>query len=204
MKKITFAALIILAAVCANAQTMEETFEAGKKCFYSDDFDGANRYFMEILNSQDDGYRTHYYKGLIYEIYFDNEKALNELSLAISKKKTFGDAYFRRAVILEKTGDTSGAISDYTKAIKNGANSSDAYFNRASLYQALGENDKAIKDYSGAIKMNPADDIAYYNRGMLHMSLQYKDEAISDFESAIQLDKAWEKELRELINMLKK
>ncbi len=203
MKKL-ITILMLLTAGISFSQTVEETFELGRKCFYSDDFDGANKYFMEILNLQDDGYLTHFYKGRIYEIYFDYDKALDELNTVISRKKKFGEAYLVRAVILEKRGDTAAAISDYTEAIKNGEKTADAYFNRGSLYQGIGEADKAIKDFSSALKLNPSDDIIYYNRGKLYMSVDEKEKAIKDFERAIEIDKAWEKELRELINMLSK
>lgn len=201
MKTILTVILIFIAGQ-AFSQTMQENFENGKKSFYSDDFDGANKYFMEILNSLSDDYLTHYYKGMVYVIYFDNEKAMTELTTAIRKKKSFGPAYFGRAELLEKTGDTAGAIADYTAAIKHGERSSDAYFNRASLYQAAGQLEKAVKDFTKAIEINPSDDISYYNRGKIFMELGEKDDAISDFESAIAIDKAWEKELRELIKML--
>ncbi len=199
MKKLFALAFMLLVTGSVPAQTMEEIFENGKKSFYSDDFDAANKFFMEILNSEGNDYLTHYYKGLIYEIYFDNEKALKELTSAIDINGKFGEAYFKRGIILEKTGDTTGAISDYTKAIKNGENSSDAYFNRASLYQAIGESEKAIKDYSNAIKQNPSDDISYYNRGLIYMQLGNMEKARADFLSAIEIDKAWEKELKKYL-----
>jgi tetratricopeptide (TPR) repeat protein len=204
MRYFLIIAALFFSVVIAKSQTMDEIFENGKKSFYSDDFDAANKYFMEILNSQGDDYLTHYYKGQIYEIYFDNEKAINELSEALRKNKKFGEAYLKRAVILEKTGDTAGAISDYTSAIKNGEKTADAFFNRASLYQSIGENEKAIKDYTKALDINPSDDISYYNRGKLYMAMAEKDKAISDFEAAIEIDKVWTNELRELIEMLKK
>ncbi len=194
--------LLVFIAGQAVSQTLQENFENGKKCFYSDDFDGANRHFMEILNSQSDDYLTHYYKGMVYVIYFDNEKAMTELSTAISKKRSFGPAYIGRAELLEKTGDTAGAIADYTAAIKHGEKTSDAYFNRASLYQAAGQLEKAIKDFTKAIELNPSDDISYYNRGKIYMELGQKEDAVADFESAVAIDKAWERELREMIKML--
>jgi len=198
--KIIIATIAVLFITCsASSQTMEENFENGKKSFYSDDFDAANKFFIEILNSEGDDYLTHYYKGLIYEIYFDNEKSLNELSSAIDRNNKFGEAYFKRGAILEKTGDTAGAISDYTKAIKNGEKTSDAYFNRASLYQAIGESEKAIKDYTSAIKQNPMDDISYYNRGLLYVQQGDMENARADFLAAIEIDKAWEKELKKYL-----
>ncbi len=199
MKTLLAVTFVLLIAGTLPAQTMDEIFENGKKSFYSDDFDAANKFFMEILNSESNDDLTHFYKGLIYEIYFDNEKSLKELSAAIEINNKFGEAYYRRGVILEKTGDTAGAISDYTKAIKNGANSSDAYFNRASLYQAIGEPDKAIKDYTNAIKQNPSDDISYYNRGLLYMQIGNMEKARADFRSAIEIDKMWEKELKKYL-----
>ena len=72
-----------LSADLSYSQTLKEKFETGKKAFYSDDFDKANKLFSEILNMTGGDYDVCLYKGMVYYIYFDYDKALAEISNAI-------------------------------------------------------------------------------------------------------------------------
>lgn len=207
MKAIKFV-LIVLLLQSFNlgivvSQSIKSDFETGKKAFYSDDFETANKMFSGILNMESEDYDVCYYKGLIYYIYFDYEKSINELTKAINQEKK-AEAYFNRALSFEKQEKFENAVSDYSEALKINKRYLDAYFNRASLYQQLKQTDKAIKDYGRVIKLSPKDDIAYYNRGLLYSELGNKEKAIEDFEMAIKLDKIWKNELTKKINELKK
>jgi len=200
--------LLILSAACffagsLKAQSLKSDFETGKKAFYSDDFETANKKFSAILNMESDNYDVCFYKGLIYYIYFDYEKSVNELTKALSYEQS-ADVYFNRALSHEKLENFDKAIGDYTEAVKLNKRFSDAYFNRAALYQQKKQFDKAIKDYGRVIKLNPKDDIAYYNRGILYVEAGNKDKAIEDFEKAMEIDKIWKNELTKKINELKK
>lgn len=199
---IVFVFLTSTAGVTVS-QSVKSDFETGKKAFYSDDFETANKKFSGILNMESDDYDVCYFKGLIYFIYFDYEKSIIELSKAINQEKN-ADAYFNRALSYEKQEKFNEALSDYSSALKLNKRFTDAYFNRAVLYQQIKQTDKAIKDYGRVIKLNPKDDIAYYNRGLLYAELGNKEKAIEDFEMAIKIDKIWKNELTKKINELKK
>lgn len=193
---------IFFASGISDAQNLKQNFETGKKAFYADDFDTANKLFSEMLNMESDSYEKCFYKGLIYFIYFDYEKSQKELTAALEYKKS-PEAYFNRALTYEKQEKIQNAISDYTSAINENKRYTDAYFNRADLYQQLKDYSKAIKDYGKVIKINPKDDIAYYNRGLLYAETGKKSEAIEDFEEAIKIDKIWKVELSRKIKELK-
>ncbi len=205
MRKVFISAIIFLSLSVSfsNAQTLKELYENGKKAFYSDKFDEANALFSQILVKESGDYESCFYKGLVYEINFDNDKAITELTCAISMKPKSGEAYFKRATILDKQLKYSEAILDYTKAIRYNKSNVDSYFNRATDYQELKLYNDAIKDYSKVLKLNPSDDIAFYNRGLLYKELKNNNQAIEDFEAAIKIDKAWERQLRPQIELLK-
>lgn len=194
--------LIMLFAGNAEPQTIKSNFETGKKAFYSDDFETANKMFSGILNMESKDFDVCFYKGLIYYIYFDYEKSAAELTNALTLKKT-AEVFFNRALAYEKLEKYDNALKDYSDALNIDKKFIDAYFNRASLYQQLRQTDKAIKDYGRVIKLNPKDDIAYYNRGLLYEELGNKEKAIEDFEKAISIDKIWKTELTKKINQLK-
>ncbi|MEP7145821.1 MAG: tetratricopeptide repeat protein [bacterium] len=203
IKYLLISALIFLSSAFLNAQSLKEIYESGKKAFYSDKFDEANVLFSQILANESVDYETCFYKGLVYEVNFDNDKAISELTCAISMKPKSVEAYFKRGTIYDKQLKYPEAILDYSKAIRYDKSNTDAYFNRASDYQELKQYSDAIKDYSKVVKLNPADDIAFYNRGLLYKELKDNNKAIEDFETAIKIDNAWERQLRLQINSLK-
>jgi len=204
-KIITFLFIIILISCrLVYSQSIKETFELGKKAFYSDDFENANKLLAEILNRNSDSYEICLYKGLIYNIYFDYDKAITEFTSAIEIDGSKSDPYFNRALVYDKQEKYNYAVEDYTMAIKKNKKFLDAYNNRATDYERLKHYDKAINDYSNIVKLNPSDDIAYYNRGLLYVQLNRKEEAVEDFEEAIRIDSIWEKELRGKIDELNK
>jgi len=186
------------------SQSLKDTYENGKNAFYSDKFDDANNLFAQILALQSDNYENCFYKGLVYEINFDYEKALSELTKAIGYNPKSGDAYFHRGIVYDKLEKYTDAINDYTFAVKFDKKNPDIYFNRASDYQLLKQYKEAIKDYSKVVKLNPKDDITFYNRGLLYKEMKDNANAVEDFEAAIKIDKAWERELRPVIEQLQK
>ncbi|MEO8664126.1 MAG: tetratricopeptide repeat protein [Ignavibacteria bacterium] len=202
-KLLVIPAIIFLFAQSVTGQTLQELFENGKKAFYSDQFDSANILFSQILSRESNDYEVCFYKGLVYEVNFDNDKAITELTCAITMKPKSSEAYLKRASIYDKQLKFTEAINDYTGAIKYDKKNTDAYFYRASDYQELKQFNEAIKDYSRVIKLNPSEDIAFYNRGLLYKELKNSDKAINDFETAIRIDKIWEHELRPKIDSLK-
>ena len=180
-------------------QRSKELYEKGKKAFYSDNFAEADHYFQQVLSLQTNDYETCFYKGLVYEINFDNDKAITELTKAIDLKPKKSEAYYYRGKIYDKLEKYPEAINDYSRAIKYNKQNADLFFSRASLYQQQKKYSGAIDDYSEAIDLNPKDDIAIYNRGLLYQELKDNESAIEDFEEAILIDKAWERTLRPLI-----
>ncbi len=199
--KITVIFLFVFSSF-VYSQSIKETFESGKKAFYSDKFDDANNYFSQILSLESDSYENCYYKGMVYEINFDNEKAIAELTKAIGYKPKNSEAYYHKGKIYEKQEKYLDAIQDFTSALKYDKKDPDIYFDRASAYQELKQYNEAIKDYSRVLKLNPNDDITFYNRGLLYKEMKDNENAIEDFEAAIRIDKAWERELRPVIVQL--
>lgn len=205
MKSITVLILIIvifLNTSIVKSQSIQELYENGKKAFYLDSFEDANKYFSQILSMPSDDYETCFYKAKVYEINFDNDKAIQEMTKAIEFKPKSSEAYFERATIYDKQQKTAEAVQDYTQAISKNKKYTEAYFNRASDMQEMKLYDNAIKDYTQVVKLNPDDDIAYYNRGLIYTELKEYDKAIEDFEKAISIDKVWEKELKAKIQEL--
>lgn len=197
-------AVIFLNFSNSTAQSTKELFEKGKAAFHADSFEEANNYFSQILNLESNSYNNCLYKALVFEINFDYDRAITECTSAMDFDPKAKEIYFIRGSIYDKISNYTRAVQDYTAAIKLDKNYLDALFNRASDFQELKEYNDAIKDYSKVIKLNSSDDIAFYNRGKLYMEMKDNSNAISDFEQAIKLDKAWENELRPVIDQLQK
>ena len=54
--------MALLSISSVYSQSIKETYEAGKKAFYSDDFENANKLLSEILNMNSDNYEISFYK----------------------------------------------------------------------------------------------------------------------------------------------
>jgi hypothetical protein len=130
------------------------------------------------MDMQSDNYDICYYKGIVYEINFDNDKAISEFTNAISFEPKNSGAYFERAVVYDKQGKYSEAIDDYTNAIKYNKKFSDAYFNRASDLQELKLYENAIIDYSKAVELNPEDPETLNLRGVVKYNIEDHDGAM--------------------------
>ncbi len=195
--------IIFLYTSLIKAQTIQEIYETGKKAFYLDSFEEANKSFSEILSLESNNYITCFYKAKIYEINFDNDKAIAELTNAIRMNPKSAEAYFERGTVYDKLEKWSDAVQDYTDAIERNKKYTEAYFNRGSDLQEMKLYHDALNDYTHVVKLNPNDDIAFYNRGLVYLELKETDKAIEDFESAMSIDRIWESELNAKIEALK-
>jgi tetratricopeptide (TPR) repeat protein len=206
MKKVFLFLVLFLSTISAThifAQTIDELYENGRKAFYSDKFDEANVYFMQILSLKSDNFDNCYFKGLVYEINFDYDNAIKEYTAAIGFDAGCSECYKARAKVYEKEEKYDEAIADLRNAIKYNETDSDSYFKLASIYQDKKDYDTAVEYYSDYINIFPENDIAYYNRGLCYIELSQKDKAAADFEKVILLDGIWEKTLRPAIDGIK-
>ena len=85
MKNKIIFVLVIVSLITFNIifTVSKRILRKGRKAFIQMILINANKLLSEILNMKSDDYSVCYYKGLIYLMYFDYDKSLDELSKSI-------------------------------------------------------------------------------------------------------------------------
>ena len=125
------------------------------------DFDGAIADFNEVIrisqiypaNVQSASYMS---RALAYEGKGELDKALADLTKAISLQSDNAFAYQNRAGVYEKQNEIDKAIADYSKAIKLNPKFPFPYRGRGLLLLKKGKDTEAEADFAKYLEFNPA------------------------------------------------
>jgi Tfp pilus assembly protein PilF len=118
----------------------------------------------------------------------DYEKAISELSEAISLSPDYAEAYFYRAMAYRSNDMYNEAIADFTRAIELEPNSVYPYYERGLAYSYSGIATRAIEDFTRAIELQPNMIDAFYQRAGRYFDTGRYDDAIADFDKVIELN----------------
>lgn len=127
-------------------------------------------------------------RGIVYIETGDYDKAITDLTHAISQMSPTYLLYYTRGIAYYFKKDYNRAISDFTQTVRLNPNDSKAYYYRGEAYHYTGDNDRAIADYTHVIRLDPNSDRAYLNRGLAYISNKNYDKAIADLNQTIRLN----------------
>ena len=167
----------------------------GNIYFRKGDFKRALLAFKKVIEIDKEDAIGHYNLGCVYFILKDFQKAEEEFKKAIKYDRKERE---KTAVKGSKSGLRVNVI-----VVKKGP-SLMAYISLGDLYSQIGEIEKAVKYYHEAIKMAPTEAYCYYRLGKLYISLGDKKRAIKNLEKYLEYGKEKEKEVRKLIENLRK
>jgi tetratricopeptide (TPR) repeat protein len=123
------------------------------------------------------------------------DKAIADLTKAITLDPTKRNYYFSRAAFYDLTGRTDLAVADCTTLIAMDQTKTDAYNRRSGYYKKLKNYPAALSDYDRVIALEPDKTTGYYNRAYLYCKLQKYDLAIADYTKIISLRKEGSKDV---------
>ncbi|MFK7787785.1 MAG: tetratricopeptide repeat protein [Crocinitomicaceae bacterium] len=106
---------------------------------------------------------TYYNRGILNAFFGDTVQAIEDYSVAITRKPDFDLSYINRGSIYQKQKQFELALTDFNAAIKLDKLPSIGLNNRGFLYQDWGKIDKAIKDFESAIRIDPTYTQPYMN-----------------------------------------
>jgi len=144
-----------------------------------------------------DACAAHYFRGGLYELRGDVDKAIADfgesIKLDVNRSYAYAsqcrsDAYASRCRAFSKKRLYDLAISDCTTAIRLNINDPTAYSERGIAFRSQQEFDKAQSDFDQAIKLKPQDSAAYFNKGVTYMAQQEKERAIAEFKKVVDLN----------------
>lgn len=127
----------------------------------------------------------------IYKNLNQYDKAIKDISKAISINPNNAEYYENRAYYYSEMGENDLAIEDYNSAIDLKFTPKEDYslfLFRAQSFEDNKEYQRAIKDYDIVIKHIPEEIEAYIGKGICLDRLEKYEEAIETFDQGIKID----------------
>ncbi len=112
---------------------------------------------IENHRSDTDLAHAYFYLGNYHDVRGEEEEAIKNYGLSISRNPKYLLAYNNRAIIYGKHGNAKSAINDLTKAISLKPDYAEAWYNRGVAYYQLQETDKACQDWKKAAELGFAE-----------------------------------------------
>jgi len=110
------------------------------------------------------------------------DKAIENLSIAISKNQNKSEAYFARGLCYNMIKDYQKSTKDFNSAEHLGIEDVKLYTLRGFAFNQINQNELALKDLNKAIDIDPEFyPKNYYNKGSLEIKLNMYNEALIDF-----------------------
>ncbi|MGE5479374.1 MAG: tetratricopeptide repeat protein [Chloroflexota bacterium] len=187
MNKTLIIILLSLTGLYATAKSapVENPFTAAQNAMQRGDYPTAIDKYTKML-ANDKSAEIYYERAFAYYYMGDYQSALNDLNVAIEKKKKFPDAYNLRGLIKSEVGNYKGAMEDYDLAISTDPKFAQAYLNRGSLYSSSQKYDSAIIDLNKADKYSSKKNpYVHMQRGKAYYATSRYTAAIEDFSRAI-------------------
>ncbi|MGH6824785.1 tetratricopeptide repeat protein [Methyloceanibacter sp.] len=124
-------------------------------------------------------------RGLAYANKGDNDRAIADLSLALSLDPQMVVAYDNRGYAYQNKGEYDRAVADYDEAIRLQSGDAQLYNKRGNAYYGKGDYDLALADYNQALKLKPDFAVVFSNAGNARLNRGEYDRAIADYNKAI-------------------
>ena len=174
-------------------EKLHNLFLQAKECDDKKDWDGAIRYYSEIIDLPEDQISKEnraialYTRGIAFAKKGDLDAALRDFDQAITLKPDFAEALNSRGTVFTKKDDLDRAFRDFEHALKIKPDFAKALNNRGLTFAKKGDLDAALRDYDNALKSEPDYAEVLNNRGAAFAKKGDLDAALRDFEHAIEI-----------------
>jgi tetratricopeptide (TPR) repeat protein len=152
--------------------------------------DELERQWTDVIMEHPDNWRTWYSRGVWYKQLRQPEKAIADLSKAISLKPDEKSIWAVRGGAYDMMGEYDKAVADFTEAIKldpKAPDLVDTYYKRALAYCLLRRFDEALADCDQALQINPNNYDVLTQRGRTNYFHKQFDAAVQDYTKAIEV-----------------
>lgn len=127
-------------------------------------------------------------RARLHTIAGEPEQAIAALTELLGNEPSSSEAYFDRALLLQRAGRFEEALLDCTAAIRWSPPYPEAHFNRAQTLAALGRPDAALADYDRVLELNPRHIESLINRATLRYETGDRTGARLDVARGLPLD----------------
>ena len=164
-----------------------------QKCHDKEDWDGAIRYYSEIIDlpkdqiSKENRASALNNRGNAFASKGELDTAIRDFDHALKIKPDYAEALSNRGVVSTRKGELDTAIRDFDDVLKLKPDFVRALYNRGVAFTDKGELDTAIRDFDHALKIKPDFLEALNNRGAAFTDKGEFNRAIRDFDDVLKL-----------------
>ncbi len=158
-------------------------FLMGKARIISSDHESARKHFDQAIKLDPNNYFAITWRGVVFFLDIDYEKALEDFKLALKIEKYPVAFHFML--------DTFLRLGKYDQIFEilgkdNDINCSDCLTIRAGVYNEIGQYNNAIIDLNRSLEISPDNYFAMMRRGEIYLELGEYSHAIADFEQVME------------------
>lgn len=135
-----------------------------------------------------DNAKAYLLEGLAYEIYGDNDVAINCYKTCIRVEPNFEQGYQSLGNLYMSNRWMNEAILTYEELLKNIPNNASAYCSIGTVYALMHNMDKAIENLEKAVEIDPKDLDALYNLSMAYLESDNVPKGVVTLLTITQLD----------------
>ena len=187
---IALAALVLVFAAPASAQTAEEWIDRGDRHFKYEQYNSGISCYKKAIGIEPHNAAAYFKRGMAYNALGDLEPAVADITTAIELDPANYRYYFSRGFLYNVEEKYYLAVVDLDKSIAlepNAKRNGRAYIERATAYHNQGGYELAITDYTTYIEANPDNGESYFLRALSYLELRNTEEAKKDFRKSCDL-----------------
>ena len=167
---------------------IQENFNLGIQNFKKNNLKDAEKFFIEVLNSNSDHVESIFFLGILQAKKKDFNKAKDFFIKTIQIDSSYIDAHYNLGIVFNELKDFQNSINCYEKAIQIDSNHADAHNNLGMVFYKLKDFQNSINYYEKAIQIDSNNVHAYNNLGNSLIGLYRTKEAVDYYKKAIEID----------------
>lgn len=144
-------------------------------------------YRAAIANGFEKDAETFFYLGSSSFYLADFESAIQNLTMAVTLKPDYAQAFSMRGDTWMASGQPDSAVLDFNRSVQLSPKSAGTHFSLGNYFVSISNYDQALLSFSQAIELEPKSEYLY-NRGLIYYHENEFENAINDLTYALTLD----------------
>lgn len=166
---------------------VDEVFEEARVAFDASRFSDVITQLTDTILQESFHPQLYFFRGMAYYYTNDDEKAIDDLSMAIALKPDYFRSILNRGRAWARARQYNNAINDFTLAIKIRPDHAPAYRYLGTALSDKRDYAKALIQFNTALELDPGSPDIYLHRATALLEMEEYDQAIEDFDKALAL-----------------
>ncbi len=173
----------------------DRAYNEGNQLLRRGDYEGAERFFNEVLQLNPDYYQAYFQLGYLNTKLGDYELALANYKKTVDMNPGYAKGWFALGLTYQRNSDYDKALKALDSATDADPTYAKALVQKAKILMKQGDYKSAEGAYNRAIQVDPSYSTAYADLGQIYVSQERWEDATSALSTATALDaklhKAW-------------